>query len=133
MVLPKMDVQILSGRSLTQGRGKEMGKLSDVYIKDVTEVKIDAQDMKELGIEENSNVKVTTQFGSVVLRAVTSRELPHPKRVFISYGPWVNYIVDYRTHGTGMPSIKWVTGTIEPAPTEKVLTIDQVLAELRTK
>jgi formylmethanofuran dehydrogenase subunit D len=128
-----MDVMIQSGRSIIQGRGKEMGKLSDVYIKDVTEVKMHSQDMEALGIEPNTNVKVTTQFGSVVLRAVKTEELPGPKYVFICYGPWVNYIVDWRTHGTGMPSIKWVKGQIEPAPEEKVLTIDEVLADLRTQ
>ena len=124
---------IQSGRSIIQGRGKEMGKLSDVYIKDVTEVKMHSQDMEALSIEPNTNVKLTTQFGSVVLRAVQTEELPGPKYVFISYGPWVNYIVDWRTHGTGMPSIKWVKGQVEPAPNEKVLTIDEVLADLRTE
>ena len=87
--MPKLNVLVLTGRTIDQGRGKEMGKLSDVYLKDVTQCQIDPKDMKILGLRRNSNVKVTTKFGSVVLKAVKSLRGPHPKMIFISYGPWV--------------------------------------------
>lgn len=129
--MQKLDVIILTGRTIDQGRGKEMGKLSDVYQKDVSQVQIDPEDMKVLGLRRNANVKVTTAFGSVILRAVKSIRGPHPKMVFIAYGPWASMVSDPETHGSGMPSLKGMQGTIEPAPDQKVLTMQELVNELR--
>ena len=108
-----------------------MGKLSDVYLKDVTQCQIDPKDMKALKLRQNTNVKVTTKFGSVVLRAVKSLRGPHPKMVFISYGPWASVISDPETHGSGMPSLKGIPGELEPAPNEKVLTLQELVNQLK--
>lgn len=129
--MQKLDVIILTGRTIDQGRGKEMGKLSDVYQKDVSQVQIDPEDMKVLGLRRNANVKVTTAFGSVILRAVKSIRGPHPKMVFIAYGPWASMVSDPETHGSGMPSLKGMQGTIEPAPDQKVLTMQELVNQLR--
>jgi formylmethanofuran dehydrogenase subunit D len=129
--MPKLNVTVLTGRSIDQGRGKEMGKLSDVYQKDVTQCQIDPEDMKYLGLRRNDIVKVTTQFGSVVLRAVKSLRGPHPKMVFISYGPWASMISDPETHGSGMPSLKGMKGIIESASEEKVLTMQELVNQLK--
>lgn len=129
--MQKLDVIILTGRTIDQGRGKEMGKLSDVYQKDVSQVQIDPEDMKVLGLRRNANVKVTTEFGSVILRAIKSIRGPHPKMVFIAYGPWASMVSDPETHGSGMPSLKGMQGTIEPAPDQKVLTMQELVNQLR--
>ena len=81
-MMPKINVIVNTGRTIDQGRGKEMGKLSDVYQKDVTQCQIDPEDMKSLGLRRNSNVKVTTQFGSVVTLTFEFRLSP---RDFISF------------------------------------------------
>jgi len=90
---------------------------------------MDPHDMKELEVKENENVKITTDYGSAVVRAVKSARAPHPKVVFIPYGPWASLIVNPRTHGTGMPSFKGVPAQIEPAPKEKVLGLPELLQE----
>ena len=129
--MPKLDILVLTGRTIDQGRGKEMGKLSDVYLKDVTQCQIDPEDMKALNLRQNANVKVTTKSGSVVLRAVKSLRGPHPKMIFIAYGPWASMISDPESHGTGMPSLKGMPGTLEPAPKEKVLTLQELVYQLK--
>jgi formylmethanofuran dehydrogenase subunit D len=129
--MPKLNVLVLTGRTIDQGRGKEMGKLSDVYQKDVTQCQIDPEDMKALDLRRNAIVKVSTNFGSVVLRAVKSIRGPHPSMVFISYGPWASMISDPETHGSGMPSLKGMSGVLEPAPNEKVLTMQELVNQLK--
>jgi formylmethanofuran dehydrogenase subunit D len=129
--MPKLNVLVNTGRTIDQGRGKEMGKLSDVYQKDVTQCQIDPQDMKTLGLRRNANVKVTTAFGSVVLRAVKSIRGPHPNMVFVSYGPWASMVSDPETHGSGMPSLKCMSGVLEPSPDEEVLTMQELVDQLR--
>jgi len=125
--MPKVKVSLLTGRTIDQGTGKEMGKLSKEYIESVVICEMDPEDMKFLGIRENNNVKVTTDFGSVVMKAVKSARAPHPKVAFIPYGPWASIIMNPKTHGTGMPSLKGIPAEIEPAPEERVLTLHDLL------
>lgn len=125
--MPKLKFSLLTGRTIDQGKGKEMGKLSKEYLESVIICQMDPKDMKSLGIKENTNVKVTTDFGSVVLKAVKSARSPHPKVVFIPYGPWASLVMNPKTHGTGMPSLKGIPSEIEPAPNEEVLSLQNLL------
>jgi len=126
-----LKVSLLTGRTIDQGKGKEMGKLSKEYLESVVICQIDPKDMKFLGIKEGTNIKAITDFGSVVLRAVKSARAPHPKVAFIPYGPWASLIMNPETHGTGMPSLKGIPAEIEPAPNEKVLSLQNVLQQFR--
>jgi formylmethanofuran dehydrogenase subunit D len=131
--MPKLNVLVLTGRTIEQGKGKEMGKLSSVYLADVVECRIDPEDMKTLNLKQNTNVKVSTKYGSVVLKAVKSPRAPHPKIVFISYGPWASMISDPTTNGTGMPTLKGIPAEIEPAPDEKVLSLQELVYQLKVE
>ena len=117
---------LVTGRTIYQGVGKEHGKLSNEYFESVAICEMDPRDMNDLGIRANENVKVTTGFGSVVVKAVESLRAPHPKILYIPYGPWASLIVDSRTDGTGMPSLKGIPATIEPS-SEKVLELRELL------
>ncbi|MHA1711005.1 MAG: molybdopterin dinucleotide binding domain-containing protein [Candidatus Freyarchaeota archaeon] len=127
--MPRLKVSLATGRTIDQGRGKELGKLSEKYQSSVTVCQIDPEDMKRLGIKENQSVRVITEFGSVVLRAVKSLRAPHPGIIFIPYGPWASLVMKPETHGTGMPSLKGIPAEIEPAPGEKVLGLEELLKQ----
>ena len=125
--MPKLQVSLLTGRTIDQGKGKECGKLSNEYLSSVSICEIDPEDMNFLGVKENDVVKVTTDFGSVNVRAIKSLRGPHPKVVFIPYGPWASILANPKTHGTGMPSLKGENAEIEYAPSEKVLSLEELL------
>jgi len=125
--MPKLKVSLLTGRTINQGKGKECGKLSSEYLNSVSICEIDPEDMKLLEVKENDLVKVTTEFGSVAVRAVKSLRGPHPKVVFIPYGPWASILANPETYGTGMPSLKGENAEIEYAPSEKVLNLKELL------
>jgi formylmethanofuran dehydrogenase subunit D len=127
--MPKLEVSLLTGRTVDQGVGKEHGKLSEEYQESVAICHVDPQDMKLLEIRENDNVKIITNFGSVVVRLVKSPAAPHPKVIFIPYGPWASLVMNPETHGTGMPSLKGIPAEIEPALEERVLSIPDLLRE----
>ena len=131
--MPKVKVWLLTGRTIDQGTGKEVGKISEEYQESVAICQMVPEDMEFLGIKEKNNVKVTTDFGSVVMKAVKSARIPHPNVAFIPYGPWASLIVNPKTHGTGMPSLKGIRAEIEPAPEEKVLSVLDLLKENYTK
>jgi len=125
--LPKLRVSLLTGRTIDQGTGKETGKFSEEYQESVSICQMDPEDIDFLRVRENGNVKVATEFGSVIMKVVKSRRAPHPRVVFIPYGPWASVLANPKTHGTGMPSLKGEMAEIEPAPTQKVLSLPELL------
>jgi len=127
--MPKLKVSLLTGRTLRQGQGKEYGKLSERYWKSVAICEMDPEDMKYLGVKDNQSVKLSSDFGSVVLRAVKSLRAPHRSVVFVPYGPWASVVVNPRTHGTGMPSFKGIEAFLEPAFNEQVLHLEELLRQ----
>jgi formylmethanofuran dehydrogenase subunit D len=125
----KLRVTLLTGRTIEQGVGKERGKISTEYMESVSVCYVDPEDLKRLGIKEKTNVLVSTNYGSVVVKAVKSLRGPHLGVVFVPYGPWVNVVVDPETHGIGMPSLKGIPAEVEPAPDKPILSLEELLKE----
>jgi len=125
--VPKLRVTLLTGRTIEQGVGKERGKASKEYVESVSVCYMDPEDLKRLGIKEKTNVLVSTNFGSVVVKALKSLRAPHPGVIYIPYGPWANVVVDPETHGIGMPSFKGIPAEIEPAPDKPLLSLGELL------
>lgn len=125
--MSKIEVTLLTGRTIDQGTSKEFGKLSREYQEAVAICELDLNDMKSLGIKENNTVKVSTEHGSVIVKAKESKRAPHPKVVYMPYGLWANMVVGSRTNGTGMPSFKGISAMVQAAPAEEVAPLPQLL------
>ena len=123
----KLRVTLLTGRTIEQGVGKEYGKASHEYFDACSMCYMDADDMKNLGIKNNTNILVTTPVGSVVLKAVKYPRGPTSGLIYIPYGPWANAICSNATTSIGMPSFKGTPAVVEAAPDKKVLTIEELL------
>jgi len=124
---PRLQVTLLTGRTIEQGVGKERGKASKEYVESVSVCYMDPEDLKRLGIKESTNVVVSTSYGSVVVKAQKSLRAPHPGIIYIPYGPWANVIVNPETHGIGMPSFKGIPAEVEPAPEKPLLGLQELL------
>jgi formylmethanofuran dehydrogenase subunit D len=118
---------LLTGRTIEQGVGKEQGKASGEYFESAAVCYIDPNDLRKLGIKEESNILVSTEYGSVIVKAAKSLRGPHEGIVFIPYGPWANAVVSNETDSIGMPSLKGIPARIEPAPTESILSLKELL------
>jgi len=127
--MEKVKVKLLTGRTIDQGTSKEHGKLSSEYQESVAICEIDPSDLKELALKQNSNIKISTKCGSVVVKAIESKRAPHPKVIYMPYGLWANLLIDSQTHGTGMPSFKGITAYMEPAPDSNVLSLPELLKQ----
>ena len=127
MVQQKLRVTLLTGRTIEQGVGKEHGKASREYYDACSMCYMDADDMKKLGIKNNTNIQVTTPTGSVVLKAVKYPRGPTSGLIYIPYGPWANAICSDETTSIGMPSFKGTPAEVEAALDKKVLTIEELL------
>jgi len=124
---PKLQVTLLTGRTIEQGVGKEHGKASKEYVESVSVCYMDPEDLKKLGIKEKTNVLVSTGYGMIVVKASKSLRAPHPGVIFIPYGPWANVVVNPETHSIGMPSLKGIPAEVEPAPDKPLLSLEELL------
>jgi len=125
----KLQVTLVTGRTIDQGVGKEQGKASKEYMSSVSVCHVDPEDMKRTGLKEKTNILVSTAFGSVVVKALKSPRAPHAGLIFIPYGPWANVVVNPDTHSVGMPSLKGIPAEIEPAQDKPLLSLSELLKE----
>jgi formylmethanofuran dehydrogenase subunit D len=129
MVEQKLRVTLITGRTIDQGVGKEMGKGSKEYFDSSAICIIDEADMKKLGIKSRTNVKVTSKYGSVIVKAEKNPYGSNPGLVFIPCGLWANAICGDETFGMGMPLFKGFQVEVEPATNQAILTLDELLKE----
>ncbi|MCK5628271.1 molybdopterin dinucleotide-binding protein [Candidatus Bathyarchaeota archaeon] len=127
MVQQKLRVILLTGRTIEQGVGKERGKASQEYFESVSMCYMDPEDMKKLGVRNNTNILVTTKYGSVVVKAVKYRRAPHTGMIYIPYGPWANAICSHETDSIGMPTFKGIPAQVAPAQNKPVLNMEELL------
>lgn len=125
----KLNVILITGRTIEQGAGKEAGKQSKEYGESVSVCFMDPEDMQRLAIKEKTAVKVSTGSGSVIARAMKSLRGPHLGIIFIPYGPWANAIADSTTDSVGMPRLKGTPAIIEKAVNERVLSLKKLLTK----
>jgi formylmethanofuran dehydrogenase subunit D len=124
-----LSVVLVTGRTIEQGVGKEHGKASEEYAENVAVCYLDPEDLRKLKIKENTPVRVFTPQGSIIVKALKSRRGPHPRLVFMPYGPWTNAIADAETDSIGMPSFKGVSARIEPALDKSIMSLKELLEE----
>lgn len=114
-------INLITGRTIQQGVSMERGKSNEMYRQACGIIELNDDDFKKLGIWKNTNVKVTSEFGTVVVKAVEATQGLHPGEAYIPMGPWANCVVSTKTYSTGMPTFKGVPIAIEAAENEKVL------------
>ena len=104
-------------------------KNSTMYTDVVAICEFDPEDMEKLGVAEGDTVEVSTDYGSINVKAKKSTQYPHKNIIFIPMGPWANCITNPNTDDTGMPSFKGVPATAKLAKGTQVLTYPELLKE----
>ena len=99
----------------------EGGKEKPAYTDACGIIEIDPVDFKRLGAYRSTNVRVKSDFGTVVVKAVEATQGPHPGLAYIPMGPWANAVIDPNTYGMGMPTFKGVPIQVSVATNEPVL------------
>jgi formylmethanofuran dehydrogenase subunit D len=112
---------LISGRTIQQGVSMEGGKEKPAYRDACGIIEMDPSDIKKMGIWANTNVRVTSAHGSVIVKLINATMGPHPGLAFIPMGPWANQVINPYTYSTGMPTFKGTPIEVEPAEREPVL------------
>ncbi|MDI9617953.1 tungsten-dependent formylmethanofuran dehydrogenase subunit FwdD [Methanothermobacter sp.] len=113
-----MMVILNTGRTIWQGQAIESGKDLKMYVDAAAIIQMNPDMMKQLGISEGDNVKVISQYGDVVVKAVEAKEPLPDGMVYIPMGPWANRVIRPDTDSTATPSFKNIPVEIIPTDEE---------------
>jgi formylmethanofuran dehydrogenase subunit D len=123
----KLQLTLITGRTIDQGVGKELGKSSQEYYDTAALCFLDPQDMIKLGIKNGSTVQISSRFGSVTVKAKHYPRGCHIGLAFIPCGLWANAVCGDDTYSMGMPLFKGFPITVEAAAGTPILTLDELL------
>ncbi len=126
----KIEVIIITGRTLQQGIGLEVGKVSEEYSKSVNYAEVSRDDSRALGLTDGSPLEVTTANGKIVLHGRISETLS-PGLIFVPYGPWINQVLGPDTCSTGTPQLKGVPAKLELVEGKHVPTLLDLVKAMR--
>lgn len=107
-----MSLQLVSGRTMGQGKTRDKEKLTEDYEEATAKVEMDEGDMAEIGLEEGDLALLRTESGGIRVPVKPSRG-DSEGVVFVPMGPWANALIPDETDGTGMPRFKGVPVEVE--------------------
>ena len=125
-----ISLNLITGRTIQQGVSMEGGKNKPAYTEACGIIELDPADFKRLGAYRSTNVRVTSDYGSVVVKAVEATQGPHPGLAYIPMGAWANAVIDPNTYGMGMPTFKGTPIQVSIATNEPVLGSVQLVQKL---
>ena len=102
---PEYDIKIISRRDVFQASVCEEDRFSDECLELSALIVLDAAEMKRMGIRDGANVRLTSKWSSVVVRAMASPGEEQKGLGFMVNGPWVNALVSDETPD-GIPAFK---------------------------
>ena len=126
MIAVGVKVLLTTGRTLSQGRAMELGKLTKAYFDAVSLCEVDKTTLTVLGIEAGDPIVVETDVGRVVVRSKLDRRA-EPGIAFMPCGPYANAITGSDTANSGMPDFKTISASLFPAKGQPVLTVEEIL------
>ncbi len=128
--MTKIDVSLISGRTIQQGIGLEVGKTSDRYLDSVSQIYVNQSNLDTMGVQEGEAVEVCTPYGSVVVYCRVSAGLGDSV-AFFPYGLWSNQVFGSSTKGTGMPLFKGLKAELKPADGKDVLSLFDLVQKIK--
>jgi formylmethanofuran dehydrogenase subunit D len=125
--MTKIHLNMITQRSIEEGAAMEKGKTNPDYFEACSICEMHPYDMKKAGIWKNTNVRVTSECGTVIVKAIDATQYVPPGLAHIRQGVWANQVVPPRTQSTGTPQYSGFPVTIEPAANEKLKTALQLV------
>lgn len=102
--MPELKLVLITGRSLKQGTGLNLGKDSAEYRAAVSTLEMNSADLQQLGAQEGDTLAVSSRFGQTEVRCRRG-DLPLGM-AFIAFGPASSDLLGAETGASGMPDSK---------------------------
>ena len=108
---PEYDIKIITRRDVFQASVCEEDRFGDECLELSAMVVLDDAEMKRMGVKDGANVRLTSKWGSVVVRARVSPRKEQKGLGFMVNSPWVNTLVSDETPD-GIPAFKDIEAKI---------------------
>ncbi|MHA1311278.1 MAG: molybdopterin dinucleotide binding domain-containing protein [Candidatus Helarchaeota archaeon] len=123
-LVPKIEIIVSIVRTFEEEISDFIGKNSEEYFNNAAICLLSEDDINELGIKEGTNVKISTKWGSVVLKALKT---PYALKgiVFIPIGIWASQILSDEFKNDDHIKFKNFKGFIESTD-EKIKSYEEI-------
>lgn len=123
---PEFEILITTYRDIFQVEALEHDRFGEEYTKLSAVITMSKNDMQKIGIKSGDNVKLSNNYGSVVVEVKESKKNEPGGLAFMVNSPWSNTLVSDKTDGKGIPEFKHITARISISK-EKIASIIDIL------
>lgn len=121
---PEEEMRIITIRDIFQSSEAE-NKFSSEYQEKSAVILLSPEDMKKIGAKENDHVKISNQYGTIIVSAKKSDKTT-PGTAMMPNSIYSNVLVSDQTDDTGIPSYKNITANIMKT-NQEISSIEDIL------
>ena len=112
MKSPEFEIKITTYRDIFQVQELESDRFGEEYKKLSAAVFMSKDDMKKLGFRSEDRVRLSNNYGSIVVKVRETKRDEPGGLAFMINSPWSNSLVSDDTGGKGIPEFKNITARI---------------------
>ena len=112
MIRTEINVLLTTVRTIEQGKSADSDKEGKEYFDKAAIVLLHIEDMKKLSVETNDPVKISTEYGKVIVKVKESEETKEGIAL-VPVGLWANMTTGNSVQSTGIPLLKNIPAKIE--------------------
>ena len=112
MKSPEFEIKITTYRDIFQVQELESDRFGEEYKKLSAAVFMSKDDMKKLGFRSEDRVRLSNNYGSIVVEVRETKRDEPGGVAFMINSPWSNSLVSDDTGGKGIPEFKNITARI---------------------
>lgn len=123
---PEYDIKIITYRDIFQVEALESDRFGEEYKKLSASISMSKIDLQKMGIKSGDRVKISNNFGSLVVQTRESKRDEPGGLAFMVNSPWSNSLVSGETGGKGIPEFKNIDAKISLSK-EEITTLDKLM------
>ena len=109
---PEFEILITTYRDIFQVEALEHDRFGEDYKKLSAVIIMSKNDMQKMVFKSGDHVKLSNNFGSVVVEVKESKKNEPGGLAFMVNSPWSNSLISCETDGKGIPEFKHITAKI---------------------
>jgi len=109
---PEFEILITTYRDIFQVEALERDRFGEDYKKLSAVITMSKNDMQKMGFKSGDRVKLSNNYGSVVVEVKESKKNEPGGLAFMINSPWSNSLISGETDGKGIPEFKHIMARI---------------------
>jgi len=109
---PEFEILITTYRDIFQVEVLERDRFGEDYKKLSAVITMSKNDIQKMGFKSGDRVKLSNNYGSVVVEVKESKKNEPGGLAFMVNSPWSNALISGETDGKGIPEFKHITAKI---------------------